>query len=154
MQLVIDGLAELCSLRDRDDLDRALVKLVVKSGKGLISESRLIRLVGDESQIRCITKAEDVLGVSNEEAPIPSDYKSFPDIREFPWRLAAHDTARVVTSGDCPELLEVPIFSGGVVASILEVKSAGKFPSESVAAIVGVARLYENFEARCLDRVA
>lgn len=147
MQEVIDGLAELCSLRDRDALDLALVRLVVNSGRGLLSESRLIRLVGDEYQIRCIIKAEYRFG--NQDAqyyPISNDCISLPDIRDFPWRLKAHDTSQTVLSGESPEFLEVPIRTGSEVNSILEVKSFSRMSLENVSAIVGIARLYENFE--------
>lgn len=147
MQIVIDGLAELCSLRDRNDLDMALVRLVVNSGRGLITDSKLIRLVGDESQIKCITKAGFLFGsTSAEDAPLSSDFQSLPDIRKFPWRLQAFNTERTVVGGEMPELLEIPIFSAGQVTSILEVSSYTKIPAENIAAIVGIARLYENFE--------
>lgn len=144
---LIDALAHLCSLRDRNALDAALVTVVELAAQGQASVVRLIRLVGDENALHCLTRAEKQHGKSAcERLPAWVDWRELPPLSSFSARQQAYERSEMVRAGTQSHTVVLPLGHALPPVNFLEVDSGTPLPPDVLHTIQSVARLYENFE--------
>ena len=156
MNELVAGLAHLCSLRDRTTLDQALVALVLKAGQGSVLAARLVRLVGDDHDLHCLTRAEHRLHQPHpEHIPPWVDWRELPALVNFPLRQQARENGKIVQrsvvaqSGTDKLATLATVFAVGrslPASTFLETESLEPLDAQLQGLIEGVLALYGNFE--------
>ena len=105
MKEIIEGLAGMSGLRDRDALDFELVRLIAEASGGTVTSSMLMLVVGESNDLRCFTRAKLVKGLTRPERdPIWIDWNNLPKLIDFPRREQALQTNHTVTLGKDPSV--------------------------------------------------
>lgn len=147
MTVLIDGLAHLCSLRDRSALDAALVSIISQAINGQAQFVRLIRLVGDENQLHCLTRAEKRQGNEQcERQPAWVDWKELPPLASFKARQQAYETGKLVKMGLQSFTVVIPVGHSTPPVNFIEIDSSSPLPEAGLGTVQSIVRLYENFE--------
>jgi diguanylate cyclase (GGDEF)-like protein len=147
MHELVNGLAHLCSLRDRDALDNALVSLLVQAGQGRVDKVRLVRLLGDAGNLHCLTRAERLHG--NPDCERRGGWVDWPDLPPLSQHQAlaqAHTSGQVATKPGTPCLTVLPLGAAPPCMNLLEITSTKPLPEAVLGTLQGIARLYQNFE--------
>jgi len=149
MNVLVQSLATMSGLRDRDALDFALVRLVLESSKGAIASARLIRVVGEGSEQRCLTRAR--LASRHAEAERDAvwiDWNLLPYLSDFAPRQEALARSYVVEKGAtadggmCTTVL--PLSSPVHSDTLLEVDSPLPLTAQALELVQGVLLHYQN----------
>lgn len=149
MSQLVDKLADLTSLRDRDALDFALVDTI----KGLLQPQtvaiyRLVGNVGDERWLTCAKLTAGQLTPTCD--PAWSELSALPQACDHPLRLQAAASRQMVQSGDGegdgPGVTVFPLAPHAAGAGVLEIVSNAALPYELRRLVSGVLRLYLNFQ--------
>lgn len=146
MSQLVDRLADLTGLRDRETLDLALVTAI----NDLLQPKTvaIYRAVGETGNERWLTTAQIKAG-----EPVPtadsawSDLLTLPRLAEHPLRQQAGADKQVVRSGQYPGITVFPATSNPGVIGVLEVVSQEPLSEESHRLVTGVLRLYLNFQS-------
>ncbi len=148
MNQLLNDLASLSGMRDRQAMDFALVTLVRNARPWNLASVRLLRAVGPADKQRWLTLARlernqtepehDQVWLSLEHLPLLGDYPS---------REAAIVTESVICTGSDPFVSIFPIDTQASVCSLLEVESDQALQPELQHMIDSVLRLYENLQA-------
>ena len=147
MHELVNGLAHLCSLRDRDALDHALVALLVQTGQGRVDKVRLLRVLGDADDLHCLTRAERQYGVPESERRAGwLDWPDLPALSAQPALVQAHHSGKLVQLAGTPCLTVLPLGNGPACMNLLEFSSAQPLSDDIFGTLQGIARLYQNFE--------
>jgi diguanylate cyclase (GGDEF)-like protein len=145
MAQIVDQLAELTGLRDRDTLDVSLVTSI----RDLLHPCSVAvhRVVGDAGDERWLTRA--YLGADDVTARADSswaDPRSLPLLAERPQRLQCLQAAAEVESSGSDTTLLLPLASDTGVIGVVEVVTAGPLSEEIKRLLVGVLRIYRNVQ--------
>ncbi len=147
MQTLLNGLAHMSGLRDRDAMDLALVTLISKSGQWPVSEIRLLFAVGALDDQRWLARGRMH---ASHAAPGPdhawSDLSRLPKLSDFPSREAAIMTESVVRCGGGPFTTVFPIETQQAICSVLEVESEQALTPVAIAAMESVLWIYQNLQ--------
>ena len=147
MHELVNGLAHLCSLRDRDALDTALVSLLVQAGQGSVDKVRLLRLLGDAGDLHCLTRAERRYGAQAcERRGGWLDWPELPPLLESAALSQAHTLGKVVVQPGTPCITVLPLGSAPAAMNLLEFTSAEPLSEAVFGTLQGIALLYQNFE--------
>lgn len=145
MKEIIEGLAGMSGLRDRDALDFELVRLIVEASGGTVTASTLILVVGDVSDQRCFTRAKLVKGATRPERdPIWIDWGTLPRLIDFPRREQALQTNHTVTLGSNPSVSVFPLGVALGASGFLEIESNQVLPEFVLDLIRSIIRSYQN----------
>ena len=143
MPELVDNLADLTALRDRDALDVALLNTLndVLQPRA----AAICRVVGEKGHERWRIGAQ----VRAAQAAAPGDslwsrLDTLPLLSQYPWRLQALETQQVQTSGDAPATTIFPIGSNGVSGGVLELVTDVPLVEADRQLVSGVLRLYLN----------
>ena len=148
MSHIVDQLADLTGLRDRDTLDVSLVTSIRDLvQRGSVAVHRVVGDVGDE---RWLTRA--TLGAQDLAARADSswaDPRSLPVLEQFPERLRCLRSATDIetvdrSSGQTTLLLPLPSDTG--VAGVVEVRTSAPLDEAVRRLLGGVLRIYRNVE--------
>ena len=121
MEELVHQLADMCSLRDRYALDDAMVRLVYLRGKGNITAVRILRLVGDADDLRCLTRAEfDAKTMAASRIAAWNDWRDLPALAETAHRREVRELNRTVQVQSKPCMTVIPV--GEVVTAVLAPK--------------------------------
>jgi diguanylate cyclase (GGDEF)-like protein len=145
MKTLIDGLADMTAMRDRDELDLALIKLIGQLDPVHTSKVRLIRVVGNLDDQRCLTSA--LLGaqqVQLERDPVWSDWSLLPALADFPKRQAAIATGQTVPADVASNATVFPICVKSGITLLLELESSQPPPHTTALLTESILRLYRN----------
>lgn len=147
MAQIVDQLAELTGLRDRDTLDVSLVSSI----RDLLTPRSVAvhRVVGDAGDERWLTRALLTAGdVAARADSSWADPQSLPLLVEHPERLRSLQSATEVElagpDGACTLLL--PLASDTGVVGVVEVVTDQPLPDEFKRLLVGVLRIYRNVQ--------
>jgi diguanylate cyclase (GGDEF)-like protein len=146
MKRLVDGLVGMSSLRDRDALDQALVQLVGEHSDAEMEAVRLVRIVGEAIDLRCLTLATwGGESVVREQDMVWADWSLLPHLADFPNRLATV-VQRVVTCSDAAPFTAVfPIEqTPGVANLIVEVTSPKPLSVSTLATVESAVENYRN----------
>ena len=143
MYQLIDTLAELTAIRDRDALDVALVKAIQDVLQP--ENAAICRIVGDADNARWLTCAQintgRVIPVSE------SGLAALPALGSFPVRQQACASQRPAHSAGAPWTTVFPLLDFSVSKGVLEIVTSQPLSEESHRVVCGVLRLYSNFQS-------
>ena len=145
MSQIVDQLAELTGLRDRDTLDVSLVSSI----RDLLHPCSVAvhRVVGDVGDERWLTRAH--LGVDDVAARADSswaDPRSLPLLAEKPERLRCLQLANEVQLDGGDTTLLLPLVSDTGVAGVVEIVTAEPLSDDIKRLLTGVLRIYRNVQ--------
>jgi len=146
MSLLIDQIADLTELRDRDALDVALVRMLSSVLPARGHQLTIYRPVGDESDLRWLHALRFTSGASLPVVtapPVPVD--SLPKVTEMAALYEAIQSGKPVTStgGACVTVL--PISALHVGLGVLQVDTDSALSPELVEHLRAILRIYHNF---------
>lgn len=147
MKTLLKALANLSGLRDRDELDFALITLIRNFTPWHIQSSRLLRAVGPLEDQRWFTCAR--LGphqIKPERDLNWSDWRTLPKLEDFPNRQTAITLETIECTGSGPCTTIFPINTQQAVCSLLEVESDHPLGAEAQAQIDSVLWIYQNLQ--------
>ena len=144
MSQLVDNLANLASLRDRDALDVALVSAVHDVLQP--ETSAIYRAVGHEGDERwlCSAQMSRQLAVPTSDAAW-IDLATLPRLADVPLRQRVAMTGKMARAGTLPDVTAFSVHGSPGATGILELSSPAPLPDESIRIIEGVLRLYANF---------
>ena len=143
MNALVQGLAALGGLRDRDTLDTELVRLVVRHAGLGVTRADLIRVLGDGDEQRCLALAtmrhdqdqptHDVLW---------SDWTQLPHLMDFPLRVRAFEKGRAMQEDQPAPVAVLPMGTRDGLRILLEVTSAKPLSPRRVDLLQSVLLAY------------
>jgi diguanylate cyclase (GGDEF)-like protein len=146
MSAIVDQLAELTGLRDRDTLDVSLVTSI----RDLLHPCSVAvhRVVGDTGDERWLTRA--CLGVDDVAAradPAWADPRALPLLAERPQRLHCLRAAtEIELPGPNETTLLLPLASDAGVVGVVEIVTPRPLSDEIRCLLTGVLRIYRNVQ--------
>jgi diguanylate cyclase (GGDEF)-like protein len=146
MNALAHSLAAMSGLRDRDALDAALVRQVVDNSAAAITHARLVRVVGEGDDTRCLVLARcDASGPQVQRDPPWVDWTQLPHLHQFPLRHEALDSrasAQAATPNGHCMVLPLPEPQGE--RSMLELESPDALSHETLELVGSVLQTYIN----------
>jgi diguanylate cyclase (GGDEF)-like protein len=146
MSELVDNLADLTSQKDRDALERALVSTICDLLAPL--SAAIYRGVGERNNQRWLTCAKFGRGdlvPSTDTAWASLD--TLPRLTDFPQRVQAMETQQVVEQAGPPFCTVFPLDRNPDAPGVLVIDSELALSPESRRLVVGVLRLYRNFQS-------
>ena len=146
MSQLVDNLANLASLRDRDALDMALVSAIHDLFQP--ETTAIYRAVGHDGNERWLCSAQ-----MNRQQAVPSsdaawtDLATLPHLADSPLRQQVGMTGKMTRAGTQPDVTAFSVVGSPGATGILELSSPAPLPDESIRIIEGVLRLYANFHS-------
>ncbi|MFZ5548573.1 MAG: GGDEF domain-containing protein [Pseudomonadota bacterium] len=145
MAQIVDQLADLTGLRDRDTLDVSLVTSI----RDLLQPCSVAvhRIVGDTGDERWLTRA--FLGADDVAARADSswaDPRALPLLAEKPQRLQCVQQATEIEHHGSETMLLLPLASDAGVAGVVEVVTTQPLSDELRRLLTGVLRIYRNVQ--------
>src|SRR3990167_9492884 len=145
MKKLVDGLARMSGLRDRDELDFAFIRLVADCASDSVDSTWLVRVVGDGEDRRCLTRARlDAQHTQPLRDAAWTNWDALPKLVDFPGRQEAYERGKVVHVGSGPHTTIFPIGGGQGVWAILEIESKLAISAQTEAVIEGIVLTYQN----------
>jgi diguanylate cyclase (GGDEF)-like protein len=146
MSQLVDKLADLTALRDRDALDLALVSAIHDVLQP--QSAAIYRVVGDAGNQRWLTTAQLKAGqITPTSSSMWPELASLPQLSEYPLRQQAAISQQVLQSNDCPGITVFHLASTPGSIEVLEVGTNEPLSDESRRLVSGVLRLYLNFQS-------
>ena len=146
MSKVVDQLADLTALRDRDVLDTTLAAALRDVLRPL--QVAIHRCVGEDDGRRWLTRAR--LGLHDLAAtsdPPWAELAQLPRLDAFPARLQALRTQQVVVLAGPPHLAVFPLTMDRDVAGVLEISAAQPLDDSAHRLVSSILRIYRNFQS-------
>ncbi len=148
MKELLQGLAYLSGLKERQEMDLALVKLIGQSELWHFKVVRLLRAVGPLDDQHWITLGQwDSQHTTPRRDEVWFDVSRLPRLEEFVHREAAVVTESVIRDGANPFITIFPIDTQASVCSVLEVESDEAVSASTETLIDSVLHLYENLQS-------
>jgi diguanylate cyclase (GGDEF)-like protein len=145
MSLLVDQLADLTSLRDRDALDAALVstlnELLHPISMGI---HRLVGPSHDQRWLMCLQMQDGVISASANQAWI--ELEELPQANDFPRRQLALEQHQPVKC-DALDGCVFPLATRTASSGVLEICSHALMTDETMRLVSAVLRLYQNFQS-------
>ncbi len=147
MQRLLNELATMSGLRDRREMDSALVKLLGQNNAWSTQAIQLIRAVGTPDDQRWFTCAKlDRQNTQPQCDQIWADRNALPLLADDPLRLAAVTTKNTARSGFGPVTTVFPIGLHGSVSSLLEIQSDQPLTDDAQAQINSLLCIYQHLQ--------
>ena len=147
MKKFLDRLVDLSGLRDRDELEFALVRLIGKSSQWHLKSTQLVRAIGHLDDQRWLSRAKlSARQAQPERDLVWSDWTTLPRLADFPLRQMAVNTGEIVRNGTRPCVTIFPIDMHLSVCSLLEVESEEPLSPATEALIATALRLFLNLQ--------
>lgn len=145
MSQLVDKLADLTGLRDRDALDLALVTAIHELLQPQVAA--ICRVVGEAGNERWLTTAQMDAG---QETPTFdsawSDLLTLPHLLDYPLRQRANVDKQMAQSCPFNGITVFPVSSNPGAVGVLEIATLEPLSDESSRLVSGVLRLYLNFQ--------
>lgn len=145
MKTLIDGLADLTGLRDHDALDFAFTKLVRTLHQPHAVSVRLVRIVGEPGDQRCMICA--LLEAQDTEPKRDAawtDWDTLPTLVSFPIREAAMGSGKNECAATPVPTTVFFIEKNAVTALLLEIETAQPLEQAEKDVIQSVSQVYKN----------
>ena len=146
MSQLVDKLADLTALRDRDALDIALVSAINDVMRP--HSAAIYRVVGDAGNERWLTSARVQ---ANQLVPVAdsawTDPESLPRLDEHPVRQQASLTQQPTQASGPICITAFPVSGNSGSTGVLEITTSNPLSDESRHIASGVLRLYFNFQS-------
>lgn len=146
MTELVEKLADLTALRDRDALDIALVSAINELLKP--QSAAIYRVVGDTDNERWLTTAQmDADQVTPTSDSAWSELDLLPRMSEHPLRQQAVASRQVMQTSSGPDITVFPLASNLGANGILEIGTQASLSDNDRRLVSGVLRLYLNFQS-------
>ena len=146
MTELVEKLADLTALRDRDALDIALVSAINDLLKP--QSAAIYRVVGDTDNERWLTTAQmDADQVTPTSDSAWSELDLLPRMSEHPLRQQAVASRQVMQTSSGPDITVFPLASNLGANGILEIGTQASLSDDDRRLVSGVLRLYLNFQS-------
>lgn len=146
MSKVVEHLAALTGLRDRDLLDTTLAGALLDLLKP--QQVALYRAVGGEADARWLTRAIIQAGQGVARAdPGWTELDQLPLLASAPQRLACLQRQEMVQHGSGPVHTLFPLFGDRGVSGVLELCTRAAPNAEARHLVAALLRVYRNFES-------
>jgi diguanylate cyclase (GGDEF)-like protein len=143
---LVNRLANLTAIRDRDALDIALVTAINDLLHPLSTSS--VRLVGKEGNKHWFTSGRISKGINKVSCDNAwASLESLPQLDSHPLRAQACATQVIQQQGVHPGLSVFPLVGTVDAPGVLEVETDKPMNPEIVRLVTGVLRLYSNFQS-------
>ncbi|MDO8699262.1 MAG: GGDEF domain-containing protein [Rhodoferax sp.] len=146
MPELVDNLANLTALRDRDALDIALVSAI----NDLLQPQTtgICRVVGEEGNERWLTSAKlDAGQLAPTSDSSWTNLDLLPRLADQPLRQKAIQLQQVQQNNACPSITVFPLAGSVDSIGILEIGTDQPLSEDSQRLVSGVLRLYFNFQS-------
>ena len=147
MEDLINGIADLCSQRDRDALDSSMVLLLHKTCQERVHTVRLVRFLANADEVRCLNLAQydaKLSALSRQRSG--KDWDDLPLLESFPDRLHLRTSGKPIFRQGDPCMTVLPLGDRHPLASCIELESAEPLPASMVRIVQGIALIYQNYE--------
>ncbi|MBX9818310.1 MAG: GGDEF domain-containing protein [Burkholderiaceae bacterium] len=145
MNALVQSLAAMSGLRDRDALDAALVRLVIDCSEGAVHSATLIRVVGEGDDQRCLLQAQLEAGQTEVNRDLLwTDWTTLPHVSDFPLRQLAMDHARAVHAETAPHVAVIPLLTAQGTWGLLEVGAQQPLSTRTLDLLEGILLTYSN----------
>lgn len=145
MNALVQSLAKMSGLRDRDALDFALVQLVLECSEGAVQSACMVRVVGEGDDRRCLTLARLEIGQDQPVRDVVwTDWTLLPHVTDYPMRQQALERVRAVHSKGAPFTGVLPLPGVPGAAALLEITSAEPLSAHALDLVQGVLQTYNN----------
>ncbi len=146
MSELVQRLANLTAIRDRDALDVALVTAINDMLQPLTTS--ICRVVGEKGDERWLISAQLTEGQTVPTAdPAWAPVDLLPVVGKHPLRQKAVELQQVQQSTTAPYITVFPLASTVDSIGILEVTTADLMAADFLRLVIGVLRLYANFQS-------
>ena len=146
MSQLVDNLANLTTLRDRDALDIALVNAICDLLQPEFAA--IYRVVGDDGNERWLTTARLALGQTVPTSdPVWTPLELLPAKSAHPLRQQAAESRQVLQVGGEPCVSVFALAGNPGSSGVMEIGTTEPLPEESLRLVSGVLRLYLNFQS-------
>ena len=147
MSQLVNKLADLTAVRDRDTLDGALVSTLQDLLQAHANTIAICRQVGDEGHERWLTSArlEADQTVPTSDPPW-SELEALPACTDHPLRQQATASRQVTQSSSYPGVTIFPLAANPAAIAVLEIGSTQALTPEARRLVDGILRLYLNFQ--------
>ena len=146
MSKLIDQIADLTGLRDRDDLDLALIRLLSGMLQPQAHTLTVFRPVGEEADLRWLHALRlghgDVAPLVT-SAPVPTD--SLPKLAAMPAHFDAIQSGKPQSSGSGPYATVLPISALHLGLGVLQIDTDTPLGADLQDQMRAVLRVYHNF---------
>ena len=146
MSKLVQQLADLTDLRDRDALDIALVSAINDLVQPLATA--IYRVVGDAENEHWLTTAQmdaDQVRPSSDSAW--SKLNLLPFLSEYPLREQAIARRQITQTDGNPSVTVFPLAGNPGSTGVLEIVANTPLQAETLRLVTGVLRLYLNFQS-------
>lgn len=144
MTQIVDQLADLTALRDRDSLDTALVATLREFLQ--LDNIAIYRLVGPVGNEHWLTCARVLNGIDQHPTTQGwSELDDLPRADDYPQRQLALSSHQPVMTA-ATEASVFPLATQSAANGVLELRSTPALSAESVRLVSAVLRLYQNFQ--------
>lgn len=145
MSDLVNRLANLTAIRDRDALDLALVNAIQELLTPLSTAS--CRLVGDSGQQHWLVSAKLIEGQTKPTCDsVWAPVQFLPTAQSHPLRLLANAKQQLQQSDTSPSTAVFPLAGTVDSVGVLEVETSAPLDEASLRLVSGVLRLYANFQ--------
>ncbi len=145
MNALVQSLAALGGLRDRDALDTELVRLVLTNAGVPFRIASLIRVVGDGDERRCLTLAALQAGQDKPTKDVLwSDWGLLPKVSDFPVRLRALDIGRAAIDPDDGGHVVLPMGNTQGLQILLDALASQPLSALDIDLLQGILLAYQN----------
>ena len=145
MNALVQSLAAMSGLRDRDALDAALVRLVMSSSEGAVHSASLIRVVGEGDDRRCLVQARLDAGQTQISRDLLwTDWTTLPHLSRFALRQQAVEQGRAVHADTPPGACVIPLQTPQGTWGLLEMGFATDLSAHTLELVDGILLTYHN----------
>ena len=145
MNALVQSLAAMSGLRERDALDLALVQLVLECSAGAVESASLIRVVGEHEDRRCLVLAQLAQGQAQPVRDVIwTDWSLLPHLSAYPLREEALAKGRPVHNGQAPYVAVLPMHGPDNANALLEVQASAALSPDALDLVAGVLQTYSN----------
>ncbi len=145
MNALVQSLAAMSGLRDRDALDAALVRLVISSSEGSLHSACLVRVVGEGDDRRCLVQARLEAGQTEvSRDPLWIDWTTLPHVSDFPLRCLALERGRPAHASSPVCSGVIPMHTAQGTWGLLEIGSHQPLSVHTLDLMEGILLTYSN----------
>ena len=136
MKDLVEAIAELSSLRDREALDFSLVKVLMRFVPAPVQAVRLLRLAGEPGDQRWQTLASLLEGESHPSRDrVWINFNTLPNLRDYPDRHACVINASVLARITSPCFTLFPTGPQESIQGVLEIQTERPLDVEGLSLI-------------------
>lgn len=147
MNALVEAIADLSGLRDREALDFALVQLLGRFIMQPVQTIRLLRCVGEPGDQRWQTLARLDAG---QQQPVRDkvwlDLAVLPRLADYPSRQACLERCSIQRTSTSPAATLFPLTGSSPVDGLLEIQSGDPLSADCEALVTSLLRIYVHVQ--------